>query len=155
MPLQRRIYESSPLAMFLENSRNLASLCLRRSDITTANIAHVVRLCPNLVNLDVSTCDRLTDEVIEILGNCHKLEILNISECPWIFGCCIGEGFNAEQRKEFQLSNLLLYLCQSISNDSIHNFMLSWPNLKNVSLWGCPQIRLENSEVFYSGVEFH
>ncbi|XP_063704473.1 S-phase kinase-associated protein 2 [Culicoides brevitarsis] len=52
-----------------------------RNTMTDAILKQLVRQCPNLVELDVSDCPKLTTEGLKCLGSLKSLEYLSIARC--------------------------------------------------------------------------
>ena len=95
----------------------------------------------NLIYLDLSNCDLITDGVIKsIAEGCPRLETLNISRCE-----------NVNAKSQIFLKNLIhldLSNCPLINGDALKSIAKRCPKLETLNISGCKNVNTKSLKRF-------
>eukprot|EP00698_Gefionella_okellyi_P009849 TRINITY_DN2525_c0_g1_i2.p1 TRINITY_DN2525_c0_g1~~TRINITY_DN2525_c0_g1_i2.p1 ORF type:complete len:565 (-),score=87.07 TRINITY_DN2525_c0_g1_i2:28-1722(-) len=119
--------------------------------ITDKHLQHLAQFCPELVNLNVSGCSRVTHRGLEVIARrCRNLHTLNVRECINVrnLDCVRGlplEDISINHSGVSEVSYwipLLRSLCIRYCFDSMDQIIFASPNLQSLSI-GAPLADLE------------
>ncbi len=106
--------------------------------LTNVELGMLANCCPQLTNISLSGCYRITDSGLDTLARgCPQLSSLDLAQCKQITNI----GLDALVRGCPKLSSLDLSQCKQITGSGITALLKGCPNLANLNLWGCDQIK--------------
>lgn len=101
-----------------QSCKELSILKLAGKGLTDAGIANIVDGCPDLAELELISCDAITNEAVKSCSRLVSLRVLNISSSR----------------------NLTDLAFESDSMSDINDTVEQWPNLQSISLSKCGSI---------------
>ena len=94
------------LKAIADSQTDLEVLEVSESQCTDLALHHMGKGLKNLRHLDISKCNKITDDGVAIIGACLlNLEWLNLSSCGGITKACLGSLLTMKKLKRINLTN--------------------------------------------------
>ncbi|KAI8909077.1 hypothetical protein EDD86DRAFT_226770 [Gorgonomyces haynaldii] len=93
-------------------------------------LSMIAHLCPNLKNLRLEMCGRMTDKVLQVYSNLDSLEILDLKG-PFL---CSAEGWSGLFSSLSNLKSLTLHFSAKLNDESIQDLVKHCPELEHLEL---------------------
>lgn len=125
--------------------RNPAIECLKLSacfDLTDRTLEELSEHCPDLVHLDISHCNGITDEGIAQLAKLNKLRSLNLGGCTSLNGSFVDNLVQSPVATS--LEHITLSGCVGISPAAVRKLVRKCQQIRSVVLNDCKQLQNED-----------
>jgi len=110
----------------------LQKLSLANSDVTDLGVRFFATRAPDLVDINLQGCSKITDSSLSIIAQfCKKVRVLNVSGCDKITNYAIQI---IAQEANYHLEELYLNDCRQITGGVLEHLAFYCPNLKRLSL---------------------
>uniref|UniRef100_A0A1I8FME0 Distal membrane arm assembly complex 2-like protein n=1 Tax=Macrostomum lignano TaxID=282301 RepID=A0A1I8FME0_9PLAT len=128
------------------SNRSLRVLKLDKNDIITdAAFGHLGRRCPELHQLCVADCVRVTDQALKAIGQLRYIRVLNLADCVRLSDAgakSIAEASFAQSLRELNLTNAVrsptteLSFCENLTHLSADSLANYCPGLVSLDMSG-------------------
>jgi len=129
---------TAALVELLTGQRYLQSFFIRGlSNVTVEVFATLSSCCPNLLHLDVSRCPDISDEHLNTIRGCRRLESLSLAATN-VSDLALHHVASGESRD--RLKELRIDRCRNITDDGIGVLLDGLSKLEILIFHGCPQV---------------
>ncbi|KAJ0436490.1 putative F-box domain, leucine-rich repeat domain superfamily [Helianthus annuus] len=130
------------------------------SHLTDECLSKITSICPNLTQLDVSSCSGITRSIGEVLKSCPKIEHLSIQDCGGVKNIGLNmlplrlkklnmarsgvndEGLVGIAVRCNDLVKIDLEGCQHVTTSAVKFMVKNCEKLREVNLMGCPNLHV-------------
>lgn len=128
--------------LLLVKCTNLTKLilynCNKITDATVEQITKLPQLALNLKEIDISSCQNVTDDGLQALvRHCPYLQVLFLEECSFSENGMIAM---ATDNYCFNLHTLKVAYCKGVTDKSLERIAKGCPNIKSIDLSYCTNI---------------
>jgi len=128
-------------AMARRQGARLRELQVAYTSVTDKSIEGVANLCPNVTELNLYGCVKITDRSLEALSLCKHLRNLDLSMCQLVTDNGVRFLVNCSQ-----LESLQLYDCISVTVNSIIDIVRKCKKLKVLNCYGLDSLTIEQAK---------
>lgn len=145
----------------LNSNSSIKTLNLARSShLSNECLVKITSVCPNLKQLDLSSCSRLLGSLGEIFNICPEIKHLNIHDCVGVIDIGLEirplklktlymarSGVNDEGLMKIavrckELEKIELAGCQFVTTDAVKLMVTRCEKLREVNMMGCPNLHV-------------